>query len=211
MIIRAQLQSMAASEIAGMVPADKLASIKQGDPSPLIKAFVVGHEGEAKGRLIGLGNIIKRWFKDTVEKLHDRITAGLQLFHGHGPTNDRSGSTPVGEIVGKSLKQIDGRQSVVVACYIYPPFRHLPLDVASIEAELDLKPEGDDGFRVLDITNITGVALGNSQVDTPGFPGATLLGQLQAFAEQNGVKLAHECDSGWRLGHRIKDNTIRHE
>lgn len=183
MKFRVTLQCMSDSEIRAMIPPEKMAEIKKKDKKPLIKAFVVGHEGEARGNLIGVGNIVKRWFADMVSKLNDKIAIGLQLFHGHAATNDTAGRTPVAEVVGKTLKRIKDRLSSVVACWIYPEFKNLPFDVASIEADVEL--EGDPGkLYVADVNEISGIALSNSQVETPGFPGATLLGQLQAFAEE---------------------------
>jgi len=188
MKIRAHLRCMASSEIMQMIPAEKLAEIKQKDSAPMFKAFVVGHEGEARGNLIGVGNIIKRWFKSAVEKLHEKITAGLQLFHGHAATNETAGREPIGEVVGKKMLNIKDRLSSVVACYIYPYFRKLPLDVASIEADVDLQEDARAGLYVADVKALTGIALGNSAIETPGFPGATLLGQLQAFANHKNLK-----------------------
>jgi len=184
MRIQGKLYAMAESEIVAMVPAEKLAEIKERDSSPLLKAYVVGHEGEARGNLVGIGNVVKRWFRSAIEKLHDKIQSGLQLFHGHGPTNDNAGRAPIGEVVGKKLMDIEDRISSVVACWIYPDFRHLPLDIASIEADVDLRGDNTDQLYVADIGQISGIALGNSQIETPGFPGATLLGQIQAFAEK---------------------------
>jgi len=172
---------MASSEILDMIPGERLAEIKRRDPKPMFKAFVVGHEGEAGGYLVGVGNIVKQWFKSAVQKLHGKISAGLQLFHGHAETNETEGRVPIGEVVGKRLLEIKDRLSSVVACYIYPSYRNLPLDVASIEASVDLE-EGRGGLYVADVGGVTAIALGNSKVETPGFPGATLLGQLQAFA-----------------------------
>lgn len=185
MIIRAHLRLMASSEILGMISPEKYREIKNKDPRPMFKAFVIGHEGESRGNIVGIGNIIKTWFKSAIAKMHDRITAGIQLFHGHGATNETAGRVPIGEVVGKKLIEIKDRLSSVVACYIYPEFRNLPLDVASIEADLNLRPNEDDKSYVAEIENITAIALGNSLIDKPGFPGATLLGQLQAFAEKN--------------------------
>lgn len=183
MRIRAQLRCMAASEIMQMIPRERLEEIKRTDPTPVFKAFVVGHEGEAKGNLIGIGNIIKRWFKASVEKLHDKIAIGLQLFHGHAATNETTGRIPIGEVVGKKLLSVKDKFSSVVACYILPSFRHLPLDVASIEADVDLSQDEKVGLYVTDVTGVTGIALANHEIETPGFAGATLLGQLQAFAK----------------------------
>ena len=69
--------------------------------------------------------------------------------------------------------------------YIKPEYRNLPLDVASIEANVMLNDDRDRGVYDADVEDITGVALGNSAVNRPGFPGATLLSQLQAFANQS--------------------------
>ena len=206
MRIKAQLREMAASEIMEMIPPDKLQQIRATDPRPLFKAFVVGHEGESRGRLIGVGNVVKRWFQSTIHKLHEKITAGLQLFHGHGETNDHDGRAKIGEVVGKRLKEVDGRESIIVACYINKDFRHLPLDVASVETDIEMRQGADGKMDIVGVDNVTGIALGNSQIDTPGFPGATLLGQLQAFEEQ--TRLGYEPRI--KLGYRI-DNTGQHD
>ena len=185
MRIRAKLRCMAESEILGMIPPARLAEIKRSDPTPMFKAFVVGHEGEARGYLIGVGNIVKQWFKSAIEKLHAKIETGLQLFHGHTETNDTAGRVPIGEVVGKTLLQIKEKLSSVVACYIFPSFRHLPLDVASIEADVDLEQNERAGLYVAGVNGVTGIALGYHETETPGFAGATLLGQIQAFARKN--------------------------
>lgn len=203
MRIQAQLRCMAASEIADMIDAEKLRQIKQRDPAPLFKCFVIGHEGEARGFMLGVGNIVKRWFRSAVSKLHDKVSAGIQLFHGHAASNATEGREPIGEVAGKKMMDMDGRLSSLVACYIYPPFRHLPLDVASIEADIQLDEDAQAGLYVAGVDKVSAIALGNSKVETPGFPGATLLGQLQAFERQ------HQSASGpkLRLGYSIKGQT----
>ena len=188
MKIRATLHAMAESEIMAMVDRDLLTNIKTKDSSPMLKAFVVGHEGEAQGTLLGVGNVVKKWFGDAIEKLSNKINVGLKLFHGHAATNDTEGRVSVGEVVGKNLLNIKDRLSSVVACWIYPEYRHLPLDVASIEADIDLVGDSQDRLYVADVNEISGIALGNSEIETPGFPGATLLGQLQAFAKTTLIK-----------------------
>lgn len=206
MRIRATLQYMAESEIKAMIPNDKIAEIKKKTPKPIFKAFVVGHEGEARGNLVGVGNIIKQWFKSTVKMLYDKIRVGLQLFHGHAETNDNEGRLPIGEVVGKAEKTIDKKLSTVVACWIYPDYSHLPLDVASIEANIDLAGDEESGYKVLNVDDVTGIALGNSQVETPGFPGATLLGQLQAFAKDKNIKIGMETPDKLKLGYFVNKN-----
>ena len=205
---KAALQEMAESEIASMVDASRLADIKLHDPRPLIKVFVVGHEGESRGNLIGIGNVVKRWFRTMIHQLHEKVTTGLQLFSGHASgTNDHLGRQQIGEVVGKALRTIDGRESVLVACYVRPDFKHLPLDVASVEIDVAIKPTGDGSVDITGLGELTGIALGNSAVNKPGFPGATLLGQLQAFEEEQRVKCGYPV--GLRLGYGSNTNTIR--
>jgi hypothetical protein len=187
MRIQARLREMASNEIAAMIEPDRLREIRAHDPHPLFKAFVVGHEGEAKGYVVGLGNTVKRWFRQAIEMLTRKISVGLQLFHGHGETNDNAGRQAIGEVVGKRGMKIGDRLSAVVACYIYPSFRHLPLDVASIEAEVALEEDARRGLYVAEVERVTGIALANSAIEKPGFAGATLLGQLQAFARSKDI------------------------
>ena len=189
MKIRAILHYMAESEIKAMIPAEKMKEIQAKCPHPVFKAFVVGHEGEARGNLVGVGNIVKKWFSDMIQKLNDKIKVGLQLFHGHAATNDNEGRLPIGEVVAKKLMNIKDRLSSVVVSWIYPDYSHLPLDVASIEADVDLQGESNENLYVADVNEISGIALGSSMVETPGFPGATLLGQLQAFVEKQTLQI----------------------
>jgi len=196
----AKLQEMAASEILEMVGAETLRDIKSEDPNPLIKAFVVGHEGDSRGNIVGIGNVVKRWLKEMIHSLGKSIHKGIQLFSGHSDASDNVGRTAIGEVVGSKVTEIEGRESIVVACHIKPDYRHLPLDVASVETSAGFIQREDGTIEVVMVGDVTGIALGNSRVDTPGFPGATLLGQLQAFESQH--KQADE--SRLRLGYSTK-------
>ena len=59
------------------------------------------------------------------------------------------------------------------------------MDFASIEADIEY---AQDEFRAwpTGINNISGIALGNSDIDSPGIPGATLLGAVQAYVQAFG-------------------------
>jgi DNA-binding transcriptional MerR regulator len=116
--------------------------------------------------------------------LHQKIEIGTKLFQGHGVANETEGRIPVAEVVAKKLKEINNRLTSLVTCWIYPDYQNLPLDVASIEAGIDIKSTDENNMYVTDVDKVTGIALGNSKVNTPGFPGATLQGVLQAFAEK---------------------------
>ncbi|MCK9598400.1 MAG: hypothetical protein WC583_02820 [Candidatus Omnitrophota bacterium] len=198
---------MAASEIAGMIPADAIAEIKKTDPHPIFKAFVIGHEGEAEGNVVGVGNVVKRWYRSVIERLHDKIAVGIQnglaVFHGHAATNENEGRVSIGRVVGKALKDIGGRLSTIVAVYLNPAHNRRNFDIASIEASVDMEMDKDGGWEVKDVSDVTGLALGSSQLETPGFAGATLLGQLQAFALKQNVSIGIESKPGIVLGYRL--------
>lgn len=201
MKIRAKLLHMAESEIKSMITPYYFEDIKRRDSKPLFKAFVVGQEGQAEANWVGVGKVVKHWFKDAVGKLSRRIWPGLKLFHNHAETNDPDVSRPeIGEVAGSRTKMIDGKFSAVIAAYIYPEYSKMPLDIASVEADVHVDSiTGNDDIHAVDVEDVLGIALGSSAVDKPGFPGATLLGQLQAFAE----KPQSTEKSKWQLGFKI--------
>lgn len=177
----AQLQEMAASEILNIIPHEIYQEIKEKDPTPVFRAYVIGHEGEATGKKVGAGTVIKNWFSSAINKLVDKLQFGTKVFHGHGLTNEHLGRQSIGEVVGKAVKTIKDKLSAIAITYIYPEYRNLPLDVASIEADINIDPTRDS-IEAVDVADFTGIALGSSVVEKPGFADATLLSQIQAFA-----------------------------
>jgi len=202
MRIRATLLHMAESEIIQIIPHDIYSEIKQSDPHPVFRAYVVGHEGEATATWPGVGKIIKNWFSSAINKIVEKLQYGTKIFHRHGETNDHEGRTPIGELVGKVIKTIKDKVNAVAITYIYPEYRSLPLDVASIETSVDINLD-NSGVYGVDVQEVTGIALGNSGVDQPGFPGATLLSELQAMAKKHGIE--HEIPSRLALGFSLNN------
>jgi len=183
---RATLLNMGASEIKAMIPPYHFDDIKRRDPHPIFKAFVVGQEGKAESTWVGVGKVVKNWFKDAIGVLSRKIYPGLKLFFNHAETNDPDENRrEIGEVAGSRSQLIDGKFSAVIAAYIFPEYKKLTLDIASVEVDVILDTGGDDEIHAVNVENVTGIALGNSAVDSPGFPGATLLGELQAFAGQS--------------------------
>jgi hypothetical protein len=184
MKILAHILAMADAEVLGLISPRTIKDIKREDPTPMFKAFIIGQEGESRPNIVGFGATVQRWFRSAVEKLTEKLGLGLPVYHNHTPTNTDRNRPAIGEVVGKALKDIEGSLSSIVVAYIFPQYKGLPLDVASIEAGV-MVPQDSREFDVkdVDIQEVTGIALGNSQIDKPAFPGATLLAQLQAFAE----------------------------
>jgi len=181
----AYLQEMADADVRALIPQDTLMRIKKTDPNPIFRAYIVGHEGESEGRVVGIGKMIKLWAQSAIHKLVDKIQYGTKIFHLHKDDNRHEGRTQIGEIVAKSTQYIANKLSALAIIYMYPQFRNLPLDVASIEADINIYPEKNDSVQAVDVKNVTGIVLGNSAVQTPGFANATLQAEIQAFVDRS--------------------------
>jgi len=185
--ITAKIQNLAKKDILEMIPQDTITRIKQTDPKPEFKVFCVGHEGTAQASELTMGGkVVKayRYVKEMILKLGEKLQYGTIAFNKHGVTNEHDGRDKIGELVGKSVKMIGDKLSTLAAIYVYPEFRKLNLNVASIEAEVAYTPGDGNDNDVVGIDKITGIALGQSGVDQPAFPGATLLGVLQNFSKE---------------------------
>jgi len=181
--IAGQIQEMAADEILDHVSAAAYKRIKASDPKAEFRAYCIGHEGESTGKVIGIGRIVKKWARSAIEKINEKLTIGTKIFHMHA--EDNAGRKPIGEIVGKVLSDVADKLSSIAIAYIYSDYRDIPLDVASIEADIHLPEKIGPTVKIsdVDVEEITGIALGNSAIVKPGFAGATLLAQLQEFAD----------------------------
>lgn len=181
-----QIQEMAADEILNHVSAAAYKRIKEADPKPTFRAYCIAHEGVSSGKVLGMGGVLKRWAHSAIENINKKLSIGTKIFHLHGEnTNDHDGRRPIGEVVGKTLSDIAGKLSAVALTYIYPAYRDIPLNVPSIEADITMPESIDPDAQTVDVDveEITGIALGNSEIVKPGFAGATLLAALQEFAE----------------------------
>lgn len=187
-ILNGRVEHMAEADLLGLVDPLRLAAIRQDDPSPEIRAYVIAHEGEAQGNLVGYGRAAIQYFGAIVRKIYDRLTAGTPIFRGHNADNSHADREPIGEVVGKARRMVDGKEATVAAVYVKPEHRAEKLDVCSIEANIAFVAEGEGKARAVDVDDITGIALGDAENDTPGFPGAKLLAALQAFAERDASK-----------------------
>ena len=191
----AKLQQMASSEIMNIIPKDIYEEIKQRDPNPLFQAYVVGHEGEAKTTMVGVGTKVLNWFSSAINKIWEKLQYGTKIFHGHNVDSSHEGRQSIGEVVGKAIRTIKNKANAIAITYIYPEFRDLPLNIASIEVNARLNP--DHNVHDVDVGDITGIALGNSAIENPGFADATLLSQIQAMSK----KLEITDEPKWQLSY----------
>lgn len=182
--IAGELQEMASDEVLEHVSASAYKRVRKSDDKPEFRAYVIGHEGESEGKVVGIGKVIKKWARSAIANITERLAVGTKVFHLHEMTNDHEGRKPIGEVVGKALSDVAGKLSSIAIMYIYPEYRDVPLDVASIEADIMVPENVNPNARAVevDVEDITAIALGNSQINKPGFAGASLLASLQEFA-----------------------------
>jgi len=180
--IYGQLQEMAASEIKGLIDEKVYGEIKKTDKNPLFKSFVIGHEGESEGNVVGIGTIVKKWVRGVIQMMHEKLRIGTKIFLNHGKDNSQLNRQSIGRVVGKALRNVKDKLSVISIMYIKPEFRDQKTDMASIEAGFGLDVATSE---ITKINDITAIALGDSTKFRPGFSGATLQGALQEFADKN--------------------------
>lgn len=183
----AELHQMAENEVLSMISSDTLARIKQNDPHPSFKVFSIGHEGTSRpASVIGVGAKMVRWARDVVVQMFNQIKSGLEVFKGHEQgTNSHDGRHSIGEVVGKTMKDINGVLHTLGAVYIKPEHRNEKLDVASLEGIVEFGDRVDGDVDVLNVKSITGLAVDDGDVNRPAMPGATLQASLQMFTQIN--------------------------
>ncbi|MDD4984348.1 MAG: hypothetical protein PHQ43_00965 [Dehalococcoidales bacterium] len=182
--LTAEIQAFSQDEIMGIVDPTALNRIKARDEHPEIRVYSIGHEGKSNLHLPGIGNKTITWVQAAVRWIADKLQLNTVVFDRHDPTtNSHEGRIPIGEVVGKAVKEVGNRLNTLAAIYVYPQHKSRPLDVASIEAEMEFDHDGVQAWPT-SVNSVTGIALSNSGIDSPGFPGATLLGAVQAFAVQ---------------------------
>ena len=182
-----KIEHMAKEDILAVVPKEVQEEIKREDPEPIYRAYAIAHEGTAKGTMVGFGAIIKRYIASAIRKIVEKLGIGTKVFHTHEGADDKdTDRKPIGKVVGKKIEEWRNRLTAFAVMYIYPEFRTLPLDVASIEADLLIDPKKPDEIGGVNVDKITGIALGNSAAGwMPGFEGAELVAELRAFAGQS--------------------------
>lgn len=186
MKINLKIQEMAQADILKHITSTTLDSIKSKDPKPEFRAYIVGHTGDSKGKSLRFGTMVKRWYSDAIEKLHNKIAIGTKLFKGHNSDSSHFDRKTIGEVVGKMIERVGDKVNAIAITWLKPEYRNDHLDICSIEGDIEMKINENNKDVDVDVKNvheITGIALGDSEKETPGFAGAELLTSIQMFAE----------------------------
>lgn len=178
-----KILAMDESVLRGMLDKSALAKAKSHAKKSSINIKVFGFASEGFHTFSGpggIGKISQVWTRESVYSAHDKLQMETPLFFGHEdkPASERE---PYGFVIGKDIQTIDDREQAVVAVYIYPEHESKRLDVVSIEAMTDIMYQNDTQY-VLGISEISAIAVGDSEIMKPAFSNATLKAQIAAFA-----------------------------
>jgi hypothetical protein len=190
--------------LAAMIGESKMADLKRRFDHPDIRCFVIAHEGVSEGATKSGNAVWTEYLKQTIREVYRAIADGIPAFfrHAANPQHDRQ---PIGEVVGKQLKEdVDGQMYTVAAICIYPEWASLNLDVASMEAELVVDVDQYGNAKVAKIEDVNGVALSTSAIDQPGFANARLVASFQYFQNKKDDSMTLEEVKNW-----IKENAAR--
>jgi regulator of replication initiation timing len=135
----------------------------------------------SRPKVLGEGSSILKWSRAVIHRLSQKIKEGTKFFIDHGDnTNSHDGRRSVGEVLTSFVKDIGGKLSNIIIGHFPDKESVNNADVCSMEADIET-----NGEYVDDVDNVTGVALGNSNVDSPAFPGAFRLNAIQCFDNDN--------------------------
>lgn len=180
-------------EFAG---ADLYEQIKSSDQSPMFAEFIAAHEGVSTGGMHSPGgrskSAPKRWTRERVAELARRLGPGTPVYSAHPGGNETR--RPVGRVVSAAERPLGGRLAATCLAYIEDPaardaVRSGKVDTCSIEAEVECHRDkgSKDGWVVGAVRKVTGLALGDSKTQRPGFPLASLVSAVQEFGDETVV------------------------
>jgi hypothetical protein len=187
-LIRARIREMAATAIPGHIGQDRYDSIKVRDPHPFFFGADVAQEGVSTGEIEGHGNRAKLWPPAAIISLARKINeVFVPVFIGHSGTDRPTYGRVVSSFTesGKALvigyiEDSQGHNNQVAE-----RIRRNELDTVSIEAELILERQDTGELEVQQVESVTGLALGDSRFNKPGFSEARVLASVQEFEDDS--------------------------
>jgi hypothetical protein len=204
-LVQALEAPLTAQEIKNAVGPEKLKTLKG---KGTLTAYTLAHEGKTSPKSLEEGGAVKlSWGRKVIQSLASVVKAGTKFFMGHGKgTNSHNGRRPVGEVVASLTKEIGGRLNHVVIGHFPNDKETSGLDIVSMEAVVDT----DIQNNVLSVMEISGVAMGSSDKESPAFPGALRLASIQAY-EETTQEVENLKNSPPEKGNTMEKNFSFHE
>lgn len=192
-LIYASVQELAASAVANLIGQKEYSKIKATDKHPMFIKLDVGKQGVSKGPVI-LGGIKKMWNKiwsaTRIKELGKWLNRDIALFEQHNADNSHDGRRQIGRTLkGWSEEQSDGEHAYAVAYIpsensdVQESIRNKTLDTCSLEANLRFVFGKFRQLFVNKIQELTGIALGDATMSSPGFASAGIVGVVQEMSD----------------------------
>jgi hypothetical protein len=176
------------TEILNNISPNDLSKIKSDNAHPYFRAYSIAHEGISVPKIIGEGYKKIAWPRRAIQSLKNITVKGIKFFKGHNEDNTTDNREYFGEVIGNFEKEIDGKIHHIVIGYFPDKSSVVNDDIVSMEADWSFVKNA--GKWIADkIDSITGIALGDSSVDTPAFSGAKMLGAVQALEGEKEKKI----------------------
>jgi hypothetical protein len=175
---------LSANEILNMIDKQDLNKIKEKDDHPFFQAYSFCHEGLSKPRIIGNTGEKEeepvKWTRKAVQSLKNVIIKGIKFFKGHNKDNSIENRNHYGEVIANKEMEIKGKLHHVIVGYFPDKEAVKNDDIVSQEGLWNFVKTAT-GIIADSVEKITGIALGNSEYDSPAFEGAHRLGTVQCF------------------------------
>lgn len=184
------VNSFSREKILSLIPSETLRQIKETDEKPFFQAYSLAHEGTSRPLTI-IGDSAKpiSWPRRAIQSIKDIVLKGVKFFVGHNEDNSTVGRRALAEVVANAEETIDGVLHHVVIAHV--PKQNIEemkkYDICSQESDVSLY-DIDGVVTAKSIDRITGIALGSSSKEKPGFLGAVRLGAIQAFEKKEETK-----------------------
>ncbi len=146
-----------------------------------IQAYTLAHEGMSNPKEVGKKQTPLQWTKSVIRDLSKKIKNGTKFFVSHGEDNSHDGRESVGRTLASFVQEVQGKLSNIVIGFFPEEHDVNKYDVCSMEANVDVAENG----VVSDVEDVSGIAIGSSQIDSPAFAGAKRLATIQCFGEEN--------------------------
>ncbi len=191
--IIAPVEEMKGKEVAERIGRRVCEAVRGSDRGPLFVELVAGHEGWSTGNMV-TGTVKRKtrkfWSRQMVARLARVLRPGVPLYMSH---QQGAGQRPqVGEIKSSRQDMKNNCLQATAVARITDPLAKQgiktgKINTCSIEAEIVCRRDRDmanNSWLVSAVNKVTGVALGNSRTDRPGFPRAAVLAAVEEFEEK---------------------------
>jgi hypothetical protein len=140
-------------EVLSVVDPQILKYIKNSNKSPLLKAYIVAHEGVATPSVQGEAVMIQ-FTRDGVSKVYAKMETGKPVYMDHADGENRK---VYATVVGKGLTEIDGKLSAVAVLYFDRDQEQFGIDHNYVSMEVEFMP--DKNGNINDVVSFDGIAL----------------------------------------------------